>query len=150
MRNLIPLADALSVSTGLTYLVPLILFIVTNNPLHLKAFVGIGSTTIISESLKPFFSRLSPRPNQALNCNLLCNDGPQGGRPGMPSSHSASVVFFTSFYISEIDNIVGQLFLIGYAILVMASRYVKKCHTISQIIGGALLGLSLSHLVRHL
>ena len=150
MRNAISLADALSISTGLIYLVPLILFTITNNPLHLKAFVGIGSTTIISESLKPFFLRLSPRPSQALNCNLLCNDGPQGGRPGMPSSHSASVAFFAGFYISEIDNTIGQLFLVGYAILVMASRYVKKCHTILQIIGGALLGLSLSRLVRHL
>jgi membrane-associated phospholipid phosphatase len=150
MQNRIYLADALSVSTGLTYLAPLILFIMTNNPIHIKAFIGIGSTTIISESLKPFFSKLSPRPSQALNCNLLCNDGPQGGRSGMPSSHSATVAFLTGFYISEIDSIIGKLFLVGYAILVMASRYVKNCHTIPQIIIGALLGFSLSLLVRHL
>jgi membrane-associated phospholipid phosphatase len=137
-------------SVGFTYFIPLILYIVSTNKTHLGAFVGLGLTTIISESLKPFFAKVSPRPIGAKDCNLLCNDGPQRGRPGMPSSHSATVVFFASFYYHETNNITIKATLIGYAISVMISRYVKKCHTVAQIIGGGLLGLSLSQVVNHL
>jgi membrane-associated phospholipid phosphatase len=62
----------------------------------------------------------------------------------MPSSHSSSVAFFSGFYYQQTDNKFIKGGLIIYAGLVMISRYLKKCHTISQIIVGALLGVSLS------
>ncbi len=142
--------DLILMSVGILYLIPLIFYILTKNQMHLKAFIGVGGTTIISESIKYVLGKVSPRPEGAKNCNLLCNDGNQSGQPGMPSSHSATVAFFSGFYFQETDNIIIKLFLVGYAALVMASRYMKKCHTINQIAGGALLGVSLSWIVRHL
>jgi len=142
--------DLISMSVGILYFIPLIFYIITKNPVHLKAFVGAGSTTIISETLKKLIGKISPRPYGAKNCNLQCDDGNQSGQPGMPSSHSATVAFFSAFYFQETNNIFVKAALIGYAGLVMTSRYVKRCHSIPQIVGGTILGVSLSFIVRHL
>ena len=144
------LPDLLSMSVGILYLIPLIFYIQNPNLIHLKAFIGVGGTTIISESIKYVLGKISPRPQGAKNCNLLCNDGNQSGQPGMPSSHSATVAFFSSFYFQETNSIIIKVLLIGYAGIVMMSRWIKSCHSIAQIIGGAALGVSLSLLVRHL
>ena len=142
--------DLISMSVGILYLIPLIFYFITYNPIHLKAFVGVGATTVISESIKYVLGKVSPRPEGAKNCNLLCNDGNQSGQPGMPSSHSATVAFFSGFYFNETNNLFMKAFLVGYAGLIMLSRYMKSCHTINQIVGGAILGVSLSWIVRHL
>ena len=143
-------ADIISMSVGITYFIPLCAYIITHNPGHLWVSSGLGLTTAISESLKPVFASWSPRPHTALNCNALCNDGPQGGRPGMPSSHSATVIFFSTYYILESESIYLHTFLLGYSAAVMAARHMKHCHTVPQIIGGAALGMSLSLQMRAL
>lgn len=102
-------------------------------------------TTSLSEFLKHYVIRdASPRPPGATDCNLLCNDGNQVGQPGMPSSHSAEVAFFASYYWNETKNPILRGLLVLYAAAVMTSRYLKRCHTISQIGVGALLGWTLS------
>jgi membrane-associated phospholipid phosphatase len=137
--------DLLSKSVILIYIIPLVLYVITGNYIHLKGFLGVAGTTIISETLKFFFvGKASPRPQGARDCNLLCNDGNQSGKPGMPSSHSASAAFFTGFYFYQTDNKFIRSALVIYTGLVMLSRYLKKCHTISQVLVGALLGVSLS------
>ncbi len=139
-------------SVGLLYIIPLVLYIFTNNSIHLKGFLGVAGTTILSETLKrTIIKDVSPRPRGASNCNLLCDDGDQSGRPGMPSSHSAEVAFFSGFYYQLTNNHFVRIILIIYAGSVMVSRYIKRCHTIGQILGGAILGVSLSYFaVRHL
>jgi membrane-associated phospholipid phosphatase len=146
------ISDLISASVGLLYIIPLILYIFTKNYIHIKAFIGVGATTIISETLKrSIIKTTSRRPKGANNCNLMCNDGNQSGQPGMPSSHSANVAFILGFYFQQTNNILVLLILIIYAMAVMASRYLKRCHTINQIVAGAGLGLSLSWIVvRHL
>jgi membrane-associated phospholipid phosphatase len=144
--------DTLSNSVILLYIIPFFLYIITGNYIHFKAFLGTAGTTIISESIKYFIvGSASPRPQGAKNCNFLCNDGNQSGRPGMPSGHSSEVAFFSGFYYQQTTNPIIRASLIIYAGLVMLSRYVKKCHTINQIVVGALLGTGLSWIaVRHL
>ena len=140
--------DLLSISVGLLYVIPFTLYFFTGNAIHLTAFLGVIGTTLISETLKYFFVRdVSVRPKGAKNCNFLCNDGGQGGKPGMPSSHSASVAFFSGYYFQQTSNYFIRSILVIYSGLVMMSRYVKQCHTIGQIIVGATLGVSLSWLV---
>ncbi len=135
----------LSNSVILIYIIPFILYIITSNPIHFKAFLGVSGTTIITEAIKYFFiGKTNPRPNGAKNCNLLCNDGDQSGKPGMPSSHSSSVAFFSGFYFQQTDNKFIRVLLITYAGLVMLSRYIVRCHTISQILVGGMIGVSLS------
>lgn len=145
-------ADLVSMSVVLFYIIPVILFIYTRNIIHIKALVGVAGTTIVSETLKHYFIKTaSPRPRGASDCNLLCNDGDRAGQPGMPSSHSAEAAFFSSYYFQYTDNLFVKIILIIHAVSIMASRYLKRCHTINQIVVGAVLGLSFSWLlVRHL
>jgi membrane-associated phospholipid phosphatase len=139
--------DIFSNSVILLYIIPFFLYIFTGNYVHFKAFLGAAGTTIISESIKYFFiGNTSPRPQGAKNCNFLCNDGNQSGQPGMPSGHSSEVAFFSGFYYQQTNNPVIKTILVVYAVLIMISRYIKRCHTINQIVAGALLGMSLSWL----
>jgi membrane-associated phospholipid phosphatase len=142
------LANILSSSVILLYVIPFVLYLYTGNNIHFRAFLGASTTTIVSEGIKYLFiGNKSPRPKGAKDCDLLCNDGNQEGKPGMPSSHSALVAYFSGFYYQQTNNIFVRFLLVSYAGLVMMSRYVKKCHTINQIIAGTILGLSLSWLV---
>jgi membrane-associated phospholipid phosphatase len=140
------LMNTISMSVGLIYVIPVVLYYITGNIVHLKAFLGVSGTTIISETIKYFFiGKASPRPQGATDCNMLCNDGNQEGRPGMPSSHSASVTFIYGFYAQQsLSSPIVNNLLLGYALMVMLSRYIKRCHSLSQIVAGASLGLSLS------
>jgi membrane-associated phospholipid phosphatase len=141
------IVDLISVSVALFYVIPPVLYAITKNVIHIKAFLGVIGTTVISETLKYFFiGDLSPRPKGAKDCNLLCNDGDQAGRPGMPSSHSAEAAFILGFYYQQYNNKYIRLILVIYTALVMLSRYLKKCHTINQVFVGAFLGLLLSWL----
>lgn len=146
------ISDYISLSIGLIYIIPVILYIQSGAWINIKAFIGIIGTTIISESLKYFFiGNISPRPKGAKDCDLLCKNGNQEGKPGMPSSHSAEVAFFSVFYFQQTTNPIIQIILIIYSGIMMLSRYVKRCHTINQIVVGAVLGTSLSLIiVRHL
>jgi membrane-associated phospholipid phosphatase len=142
------LLNAISFSVIFLYLVPIVLFLYTQNLQHLLGFVGLIGTTGLSEFLKHYVIKgASPRPQGATDCNLMCNDGNQEGQPGMPSSHSAEVVFFTSYYWGQVTHPLLRALLLLYALAVMASRYLKRCHTLSQIGIGALLGLTLSDLL---
>jgi membrane-associated phospholipid phosphatase len=142
------ISNLISMSVILFYILPLIFFGTTGNYIHLSGFLGVVGTTIISESVKLFcIGTISPRPEGARDCNLLCNDGNQAGKPGMPSSHSASAGFFLGFYFQQTDSIFIRGILIIYTSLVMLSRYVKRCHTINQILVGAFLGMGLSWLL---
>ncbi len=137
--------NVLSASVILIYIIPFLLYLYTGNQIHFRAFLGASATTILSEGIKYLFIRdISPRPKGAKDCDLLCKDGNQEGRPGMPSSHSALVAYFAGFYYQQTNNILVRAFLILYAGLVMMSRYVKRCHTINQIIVGTIVGLSVS------
>ena len=136
-------SDLFSMSISLVYIIPISLFLITREKSHIISFIGVTIITILSESLKYFiFGQNFKRPQGAKNCNYLCNDGNQAGRPGMPSSHSAEATFFASFYFSQTSNIYIRIGLILYAMGVMISRYIKKCHTVEQIVVGSLLGLS--------
>jgi len=137
--------QAISMSIFILYIIPICLYFYTKDPIHIKAFIGLLGTNILSEFIKHFCIKDSnPRPEGAADCNLLCNNGNQEGKPGMPSSHSATTAFFTSFYYQQTNNGFIHSGLIGYNILMMMSRYLMKCHTIPQIVVGTLLGIGIS------
>ena len=144
--------ETISASIILLYGIPIVLYFYTKDIIHIKAFIGLVGTTTFSEYIKHFYIKdYSPRPLGAANCNLLCNNGNQEGKPGMPSSHSATVAFFTAFYYQQTNNRFIHSGLLGYNILIMMSRYIMKCHTIPQITVGTLLGIGMSlYIVRHL
>ena len=141
--------DLISISTAFLYVIPVIGYTMSGNMIHIKAFVGLLVTMGLGESIKYFvIKEASPRPKDAHDCNLWCNDGPQGGKPGMPSGHSSQAAFFASFYYHQTKNIWIRTGLIIYELLVILSRYQKHCHTIPQIAAGTLFGLFMSWCVR--
>lgn len=144
--------DLISLSAAGLYIVPIIRYLLTNRWEELRALWGLIGTMILNESMKHYvIGKRSPRPADAANCNLWVNDGPQGGRPGMPSGHSAQVSFFVGYYAQQTTSITIRILLVLYGITVMISRYTKHCHTVGQILSGSALGFTLSHIiVRHL
>ena len=132
--------DGISLSTLLLYVIPVIFYLQYSTWIHLKGTIIMILLTIVSESLKNTILKHDLRPFGARDCNGLCNDGDQSGKPGMPSTHTAIASFFAYYYSKHTTNIYIQTGLITYAGLVALSRYMKKCHSIPQIIVGALLG----------
>lgn len=147
-------ADWISFSVIALYAVPLVRWIQTGGRSEeLYPLAGMVGTVALNEAIKHgILGTDCPRPPKAANCNLWLNDGPQGGRPGMPSGHSAQVSFFVGYYLQTMDftspvaRLLAPLLLL-YAGLVFASRYAKECHTVSQITVGALLGGMMSRWV---
>jgi membrane-associated phospholipid phosphatase len=135
------LQDIISMSTVLLYGLTAVLYIYTQHTVHLIGFIGLLGTVFLSEFIKYYIVGSSnPRPTGAKNCNLWCDDGNQAGRPGMPSSHAATVAFFGCFYYPHTDNLWIKNGLILYAGLVMVSRYIKQCHTVEQLTVGYIFG----------
>lgn len=112
---------------------------------YITIFLGALATLIVSEGLKyTIFSHIH-RPAGAKDCNIFCNDGPQAGTPGFPSSHAATTTFLALSYSMD-----GSFTPLGAAIawlLVILSRIYKKCHTWSQITAGTVLGAIIHQLV---
>ena len=139
------LQDLLSISIGIVYIIPILCYGYTFDPHHLSIWIGIVRTTWISEFIKyAIVGNRSLRPIGARDCNAFCTNGACEHEPGMPSSHSAIVVYFACSYIAYLMYAQYPLITIGllvYALLVMLSRYLKRCHTIYQIGAGAILGV---------
>jgi undecaprenyl-diphosphatase len=134
------LADALSISTGALYAVPIGLALYERSLHPLVGLVGLLGTLGVGEGLKHYVvGEASVRPRGARDCNALCTNGPCAGQPGMPSTHTAFATFFAVFYGTQVPWMV-QVLLVIYVVLVAASRLVKRCHTPAQIAAGALLG----------
>jgi membrane-associated phospholipid phosphatase len=92
------------------------------------------------------------RPSDAKNCDLFSRNGFVGGKPGFPSGHVTSTVsFFASFYILY-PEYRQQTVIIGivYTVLMAISRINKRCHTITQTVAGAVLGLITPYLFNKL
>jgi len=145
LQSKTPISDFISIIAGSVYIIPLILYYVTQNSYNFDIFLGTTGTTIISELIKKYLiGRASQRPDGAKNCDMLCMDGNQSGYPGMPSSHASTVTFFAVMYWYKTDSYIIRSLLIIFILSVLIARFVKHCHTINQLIGGVLLGLILS------
>lgn len=146
--------DVISLSVISLYAIPCFLALITQNLRELLPLVGMLFTVGLNETLKyAVIGERSPRPAGARDCNVWVSDGPQAGRPGMPSGHSAHVSFVAGYYLQRIANISAlspitrfllAVALLLYALLVMLSRYTKCCHTVPQLLVGSSLGLLMS------
>ena len=65
----------------------------------------------------------------------------------MPSGHSQNAALFSTFLIlkllnnkSNISNLIKIAYITMWGLSVMISRWVFKCHTVQQILIGAMLG----------
>lgn len=113
----------------------------------LKYLTGIFAATISSDLIKrlPYHEsiyKLSRRPNGASNWDYLSRNG-EGDKdaPGFPSGHMTTTAFFAVYNsLENSNNTVLMVFYGGLLVSMAWARYYKKCHNITQIIGGTLLG----------
>ena len=142
------MADALSLSTGGLYAVPLGLAIYQHRLEPLMGLLGLLITLGVGEGLKHgIIGRHSVRPQGARGCDAWCRAGPSAGQPGMPSTHTAFAAFFAAFYGPMVPWW-GQMMFALYVIAVAWSRLTKRCHTMGQVVAGALLGVVVALLCR--
>lgn len=134
--------DYISLSELILLLSPIYFWFTTYNTMHLVALVGIIVTMAITEGIKHFILPTWSRPTGAKGCDLLCLSPNDEGKPGMPSGHMSSLGFYGGFY-----QITNPLFYV-YGLLVAMSRWAKRCHSVDQIIAGAVMGGGLGWLGR--
>jgi membrane-associated phospholipid phosphatase len=113
---------------------------------YLTTLAGALATLITSEGLKKtlFYptSSKSPlaRPAAARNCNGWCNDGPQGGAPGFPSTHSATATYLALSYYNINPSNTMTFIIVAMWGLILYSRLATQCHSLLQVGVGTLLG----------
>ena len=104
---------------------------------------------------KIFLLGTGRRPDGAKNCSpFLETNAKPSNSYGMPSGHSQSAVFFSTYVIMNLINsnvimyekILGGSIFIFLALGIMYSRVYLKCHTVQQVVVGGLIGLGLGFL----
>lgn len=148
--------DIVSITLVGVVMYPIIQYLVTLKPSYLLLLAGILITDLSTKLFKYLTKENSPefakRPKGASNCDILCRDGYQGGKAGMPSGHMSTLTFALVFiflvyvYKSEILYIkpIYAVFAATYIGMMSYSRHVKKCHTAPQIVVGILWGAFLA------
>ena len=117
----------------------------------LKYIFGFTTIVFISELLKklmsPYLGKVAKRPEGARDCDFFSCNGNVEGNPGLPSTHMAIVGFFVTYNLfiikSPISKVNQHLFyFLNVVLLVLTAwaRFYKRCHNLSQILTGTILG----------
>jgi len=115
--------------------------------------IGIVITTILNLILKGIFKQ--PRPSEDLKeFNLAIKNGHRfvfkDGVPydifGMPSGHSQSTMFTTTFIFLALKNTKITLIFLIISLLTMYQRVKFEHHTFTQVLVGALTGILCAYL----
>ena len=129
------IADGISLSLLPVFLV-ILAATIYDPALYWIVPVTILLTVLSVELMKPLIP--SKRPEEASDCDLFCINGPVGGQPGFPSGHmamtTATIIFLYNF--NPYSLLAGLLYIVAMAY----SRYVKHCHTPTQILAGTFYG----------
>lgn len=138
---------------------------------QIKFFIGICVQLIVNIILKYSFHKIYKnrkiplfgsglRPEGAANCGFFYDKHEskyKGLSYGFPSGHSQSAAFI-SFYLyffvhkkyyktNKLIYIILTTILILLMVITMLSRiYVENCHTIGQVIAGALIGAIIAYI----
>jgi membrane-associated phospholipid phosphatase len=140
------LANAISLLLVPLFIVPLVIAFVLKRAGIALVTVEMIAVSVSVELLKPLFD--SPRPAAAQGCDLFCTGPRVGGKPGFPSGHMAT----TTAFATSMAFLFPSPLVIGACLVLVAamgwSRYAKKCHTLTQIIGGTLYGFAVAILFK--
>lgn len=125
-----------------------------------KFFLGMFSSTLLSDVIKrlPYpkcLYNITRRPKGAENCDYLSKNGPaKENAPGFPSGHMTTTAFYVVYKFLENNgsnlNQKERFFLVSLVIIMGWARYYKKCHNLTQIFGGVILGSSMAYMVNYL
>ncbi len=134
------LANAVSLLLNGLFLLPLVLAFVLKRTGIALITVEMLFVSASVELLKPLFD--SPRPAAAQGCDLFCIGPNVGGKPGFPSGHMATTTAFATSmaFLFPSPVVIGPC--VALVLSMGWSRYTKKCHTLTQIVGGTLYGFA--------
>ncbi len=141
--------NALSISTNLLIVGPVIIYIFTNKLFYLILGIGTLVAGLSAEFIKRFITVGHPqfrRPHGAMACDALCAGGSAEHESGMPSAHAASTAFAATYILLTCQNQPIQVVAIAYWLAVCYARYKKRCHTPAQLAVGSVLGAFLAYL----
>jgi membrane-associated phospholipid phosphatase len=126
-----------------------------------KFLMGLLTATLSSDVLKriPYpdaLYQITRRPEGASNCDYLSKNGPASkNAPGFPSGHMTTTGFFATYIIlktelsfTELTTKQKPLIFVSVSLILAMSwaRYYKKCHNLTQIIGGIVWGSLVGYL----
>jgi len=130
-----------------------------------KFLIGLLTATLSSDVLKriPYpdaLYKITRRPEGAANCDYLSKNGlASKNAPGFPSGHMTTTGFFVAHILldkmkeeevsfTELVSNYKPLIVLSVSLIVGMSwaRFYKKCHNITQIIGGILWGSLVGYL----
>jgi membrane-associated phospholipid phosphatase len=140
------IADIISLSIIIVFLLPWILFVATNK----LVFLVFGIATLCVDGSTKIWKRIFGthsifgRPKGACNCDIFNSNGDQSGRRGFPSGHMTVVTFVTTVMALMYPNVATNMIGISLVIAMGWARHHKKCHNLAQIITGAIYGCMLA------
>jgi membrane-associated phospholipid phosphatase len=132
------------------------LFSLANKNLYVLSLVAMLVAKQIPEKLlkKLVFkgSKFNIRPSDAANCDMINKGGDASANPGFPSGHSTVALTMLTIFLFEyirkykkfdLSTLpIAVYILIFFAIAVPYVRVKSKCHTLEQVMGGAVLGIA--------
>jgi len=150
--NMMNISDIISVSFLGVFVLPILMYIVTNNLQYLALFISLIVFGGAIEIVKIILGKEGKfaRPVEACKCDILCLSENDSGKPGYPSGHVGMTTFFVvSMSVLLFANYHKELWglwmlAIGmiWIYMVAKSRIYKKCHTEEQVIVGFFAGIT--------
>ena len=139
------LADTISISILIVYVFPAYMFILYKHIWWLLFLLGLISANVVVESVKGLLVEYS-RPLGAKGCDLFCVGGDVGGQPAFPSGHMTATTMFVGVMWLHYGHTYILLAGIPWILAMGWSRWIKRCHTWQQVVGGIFTGTVFSYI----
>lgn len=139
------LADTISISILIVYVFPAYMFILYKHIWWLLFLLGLISANVVVESVKGLLVEYS-RPLGAKGCDLFCVGGDVGGQPAFPSGHMTATTMFVGVMWLHYGETYILLAGIPWILAMGWSRWIKRCHTWQQVVGGIFTGTVFSYI----
>lgn len=139
-------SDFVSLSVTAVWVYPFIQAIIDRNVnmafIPFAAWLVTLATSVIKKSTEVLFPETTVfhRPAGASNCDLWNRGGFVGGAPGFPSGHTATASFLATVLFYD-TPMWAKISAAAWVLLVGVSRVLKTCHTVPQVVAGAILGV---------
>jgi len=138
------LADSVSMSILFVYLFPTYMFILYKHIWWLWFLVALVSANIVVEGVKGVLPY--GRPAGAKGCDLFCVGGDVGGELAFPSGHMTATTMFVGVMWLHYGHTYILLAGIPWILAMGWSRWIKRCHTWQQVVGGIFTGAVFSYM----
>ena len=138
------IADIISLSVLLVYIIPSVFLIYSGNTLYLIILSGLIVNQAMNHLMKSILGiryNFCKRPKGAKDCDLFNKGGDAKLIPGFPSGHVSLVSCFVTMMLLFFGfNVYFALIGLVWVLMMMWSRIQRNCHTLLQTLAGAISG----------